>query len=135
MTIPLSFRDLINSKKVVVVGGAHDALSARLAEIAGFDAVWLSSLGVSAAFRALPDIGLLTSTEYLQVARNMTLRLTIPVIADCEEGYGDENNVVHTVREFERAGVGAICIDDNAYPKRNSFYSADRSLVSVDSMT
>lgn len=135
VTTPHLLRDLIDKKQVITVAGAHDALSARLAELAGFDAVWLSSLGVSTAFRALPDINLLTSSESLQVARNITLRISIPLIADCEDGYGDENNVRHTVREFERAGVSAICIDDNAYPKRNSFYSANRSLVSIDSMT
>jgi phosphoenolpyruvate phosphomutase len=131
----ISLRDLLEKKQVVTVAGAHDALSARLAELCGFDAIWLSSLGVSTALRALPDLNLITMSESLQVARNMNSRTSIPLIADCENGYGDENNVRHTVYEFERAGVAAICIDDNSYPKRNSFYSASRALISVDSMS
>jgi phosphoenolpyruvate phosphomutase len=134
MTVVHHLREIIDSGRVVSVAGAHDAVSARLAELAGFEAVWLSSLGVSTAFRALPDINLLTVSEALQVARNVTLRISIPLIADCENGYGDENNVRHAIREFERAGVSAVCIDDNGYPKRNSFYSSNRSLVSIDSM-
>lgn len=118
----------------IVVGGAHDALSARLVEEAGFDAIWLSSLGVSAALRAVPDLNLLTMTEMLDVGRHIVGRVRIPVIADCENGYGDARNVFYMVQEFERAGVGAACFEDNEYPKKNSFYEMDRALISIDEM-
>jgi len=114
----------------VVVGGAYNAISASLVEKAGFDAIWLSSFGVSIAERALPDVNLITLSEMLQVGRNMVASVEIPVIADCENGYGDINNTMHTVREFERAGILAVCIDDNQYPKRCSLFDhADRQLI------
>ena len=128
-------RRLIDNDEAVVVGGAFNAISAKLVEQAGFDAVWLSSFGVSIAERALPDANLITLTEMLNVGRNIVASVDIPVIADCENGYGDINNTIHTVREFERAGIAAVCIDDNHYPKRCSLFdSADRHLITVSEM-
>ncbi|HVT59438.1 MAG TPA: isocitrate lyase/PEP mutase family protein [Thermoanaerobaculia bacterium] len=127
-------RSSLRGQGGIVVGGAHDALSARLVEEAGFDAVWLSSLGVSTALRAVPDLNLVTMTEMLEVGRNIVGRVRIPVIADCENGYGDARNVFYMVQEFERAGVGAACFEDNEYPKRNSFYEMDRDLISIGEM-
>lgn len=131
----MSIRELIQRDGPVVVGGAHNAISAKLVERAEFDAIWLSSFGVSVAERALPDANLITLSEMLQVGRNMVAAVDIPVIADCENGYGDINNTIHTVREFERAGVSAVCIDDNQYPKRCSLFDhADRQLIPVAEM-
>lgn len=128
-------RRLIDNNEAVVVGGAFNAISAKLVEQAGFDAVWLSSFGVSIAERALPDANLITLTEMLNVGRNIVASVDIPVIADCENGYGDINNAIHTVREFERAGIAAVCIDDNHYPKRCSLFDhADRHLIPVSEM-
>lgn len=119
----------------MVVGGAYNAISASLVEKAGFDAVWLSSFAVSVAERALPDANLITLSEMLNVGRNMVASVGIPVIADCENGYGDVNNTMHTVREFERAGISAVCIDDNQYPKRCSLFDhLDRQLVPITEM-
>jgi phosphoenolpyruvate phosphomutase len=128
------FKSRLRDNPTVVVGGAHDAISARLVEEAGFDAIWLSSLGVSTAQRAVPDLNLITMTEMLSVGRHIVARVEIPVIADCENGYGDANNISYTVREFERAGVAAICVEDNAYPKKNSFYEIERSLIPIEEM-
>jgi len=126
----MSVRGLMQRNGAVVVGGAYNAISASLVEKAGFDAIWLSSFGVSIAERALPDVNLITLSEMLQVGRNMVASVEIPVIADCENGYGDINNTMHTVREFERAGILAVCIDDNQYPKRCSLFDhADRQLI------
>jgi phosphoenolpyruvate phosphomutase len=131
----MSLRELIAGSGPVLVGGAYNAISASLVEKAGFDAIWLSSFGVSIAERALPDANLITLSEMLQVGRNMVAAVSIPVIADCENGYGDINNAVHTVREFERAGISAACIDDNQYPKRCSLFDhADRQLVPLPEM-
>ena len=128
-------RELIQKQGSLVVGGAYNAISASMVERAGFDAVWLSSFGVSIAERALPDANLITLSEMLHVARNMVAAVDIPIIADCENGYGDINNTIHTVREFERAGISAVCIDDNQYPKRCSLYDhADRELISLPDM-
>jgi phosphoenolpyruvate phosphomutase len=127
-------KTLLKGPDVAIVGGAHDAISARLVEEAGFDAVWLSSLGVSAAQKAIPDLNLVTMTEMLEVARHIVARVTIPLIADCENGYGNSINVVYMIEEFERSGISAACIEDNEHPKKNSFYEMARSLVSIEEM-
>ncbi len=130
----MTLRQALARTGPIVVGGAHDAISARLVEEASFDGVWLSSLGVSVARKALPDINLVTMSEMLEVARSITARIAIPLLADCENGYGDVFNVAYMVREFERAGVAAACIEDNVFPKRNSFYDVERSLISTAAM-
>ncbi|CAN5149833.1 phosphonopyruvate hydrolase [soil metagenome] len=102
--------------------GAHDAMSAQLIEKAGFDAVWVSGFGVSTMMYALPDLNLVALTETLESASRIDAATSLPVIADCDNGFGGLGNVVRTVREFERAGIAAVCIEDNTFPKRNSLY-------------
>jgi phosphoenolpyruvate phosphomutase len=109
----------------VLAAGAHDALSAKLAEEAGFDAVWASGFGISAV-QALPDANILTLTETLDAVRRICDAVTIPVVADCDNGYGNAINVMRTASEFERAGAAGICIEDNEFPKRCSFYAGVR---------
>ncbi|MBM4268980.1 MAG: phosphoenolpyruvate mutase [Deltaproteobacteria bacterium] len=120
-----TLRRLLATGKTVLACGAHDALSARLVEEAGFDAVWASGFGLSAV-RAVPDASILTKSETLEAARAMVEATTIPVIADCDTGFGNAINVMHTVQDFEAAGVDAICIEDNVFPKRCSFYTGVR---------
>lgn len=105
---------------MVRVVGAHNALGGRLAQEAGFDAVWSSSFEVSAA-RCLPDASLLSMSEYLQAAATTQHSLEIPVVADCDTGYGNALNVAHLVHEYEAAGITAICLEDKVFPKMNSF--------------
>jgi phosphoenolpyruvate phosphomutase len=117
---------------VALAAGAHDALSAKLAEQAGFDAVWASGFGISAV-QAVPDANILTLTETLDSVRRMADAVSIPVIADCDNGYGNAINVMRTVAEFERAGAAGICIEDNEFPKRCSFYAGvSRDLVATE---
>lgn len=97
-------------------------MSAQLIEKAGFDAVWVSGFGVSTMMYALPDLNLVTLTETLESASRIDAATSLPVIADCDNGFGGLGNVVRTVREFERAGIAAVCIEDNTFPKRNSLY-------------
>jgi phosphoenolpyruvate phosphomutase len=112
--------------------GAHNALSARLGEEAGFDGIWASGFEISAA-RAVPDANILTMAETLDAAREMAEAVSIPVIADCDAGFGNAINVIRTVVEYERAGVAGICIEDNTFPKRCSFYvGVARELVSAE---
>ena len=115
----------------VVAVGAHDAMSARLVEAYGFDAVWVSGFGVSAMAYGLPDLNLITMTEMLDTTRRIQGVTGLPVVVDCDNGYGGLTNVVRTVVEFDRAGVAAVCIEDNLFPKRNSLYQgrAQRELV------
>lgn len=126
-----SFRQVIERKEMVKVAGAHDALGGLLAEEAGFDAVWSSSFEVSAA-RGLPDASVLTMTEYLEAAANIQKSLSVPVVADCDTGYGNNLNVAHMVHEYESAGITAICIEDKLYPKMNSFAGGNQTLLSVE---
>ena len=115
----------------VVAVGAHDAMSARLIETYGFDAVWVSGFGVSAMAYGLPDLNLITMSETLDVTRRIAAVTDLPVVVDCDNGYGGLSNVVRTVVEFDRAGVAAVCIEDNLFPKRNSLYQGQtqRELV------
>lgn len=124
-------REGLRGAKPFVAVGAHDAMSARLIEDYGFDAVWVSGFGVSTMAYAIPDLNLITMTEALAAATRMNAATTLPVVADCDNGFGALSNVVRTVREYERAGIAGICVEDNAFPKRNSLYKtgSDRELV------
>ncbi|MBL75307.1 MAG: phosphoenolpyruvate phosphomutase [Chloroflexi bacterium] len=112
-------QQLIKSKPILKVGGAFDSMSAKLVEINNFDAIWTGSFAISAT-HALPDASILTMTEFLNVSANIVESCKIPVIADCDTGYGGPSNVSHTVKKFESAGVAAICIEDKTFPKQNS---------------
>jgi len=128
-----ALRDLLARPGLVAAVGAHDALSARLIEAAGFPVVWSSSFTVSAAHRAMPDVNLLTMTETLEAARHIDRAVSLPVIADCDNGYGNAVNVVRTVEEYERAGIAGICIEDNLFPKKCSLYPGmRRELASIE---
>src|SRR5437899_10175131 len=120
-----SKRLLLRAPGVVLAAGAHDALSAKLAEQAGFDAIWASGFGISAV-RAVPDANILTLTETLEAVRRIVDAVALPVVADCDNGYGNAINVMRTAGEFERAGAAGICIEDNEFPKRCSFYAGVR---------
>ena len=113
-------RNDLESKSILKVVGAFDAMSAKLAENSGFDAIWAGSFGISAT-HALPDASILTMTEFLNVASNMEDACDIPIIADCDTGFGGPSNVSHMVKKYEKAGVAAICIEDKTFPKQNSF--------------
>ena len=112
-------RQKFESKSVVKVGGAFDAMSAKLVEIHGFDAVWAGSFAISAT-HALPDASIMTMTEFLGVTTNMVDACKIPVIADCDTGFGGPTNVSHMVKKYENVGVAAISIEDKIFPKQNS---------------
>jgi phosphoenolpyruvate phosphomutase len=126
-------RELLRRPGAVVAVGAHDALSARLIERAGFDAVWASGFAISAAQFALPDANVITMTENLEVIRQMIRATNLPVIADVDNGYGNAVNVMRTVTEYEGSGVAAVSLEDNVFPKRCSFYAGvQRELVPVE---
>lgn len=97
--------------------GGYDGITARSIEQAGFEAVYMTGAGVCAS-RGYPDFGLLTLTEMAQAAGVMAQAVRIPVIADADTGYGNELNVTRTVREYERAGVAGLHIEDQVAPKR-----------------
>jgi phosphoenolpyruvate phosphomutase len=118
-------REGMASDRAVVAIGAHDALTSRLAEGYGFDAVWVSGLAVATMTYAIPDVNLTTMNETLEQAVRLDRATDLPVVADCDNGFGGLNNVVRTLVEFEAAGIAAISIEDNLFPKRNSLLGAD----------
>jgi phosphoenolpyruvate phosphomutase len=126
-------REGMASDRAVVAIGAHDALTSRLAAGYGFDAVWVSGLAVATMTYAIPDVNLTTMNETLEQAVRLDRATELPVIADCDNGFGGLNNVVRTLVEFEAAGIAAISIEDNLFPKRNSLLGADtkRELIPV----
>lgn len=126
MTKAAHFRRLLDEPGPVLLGGAHDGLSACLAERAGFDGIWASGFCISASKR-IADVGLLTMTEFLAAADEINQATSLPVIADVDDGFGDAVNVVRMVREYERAGIAGVSIEDNQHPKRNSLNRSLRS--------
>jgi len=119
-------------KKPLVGVGARDALEATLIERAGFDFVWSSGFAISAAY-GVPDASLITMSQLVESARAMAEVTDIPILADCDTGFGNAINVIYAVRKFEDAGVAAICMEDKKFPKDASLLPGGRQeLVSVE---
>jgi len=111
------FQELL-AAGTVVLPGAFNAITARLAESIGFEAVYLSGAGVTNALTGFPDVALLTLTEMAQQARYVTNAVTVPCLCDADTGYGETLNVARAVREFEEAGLAGIHLEDQVAPKR-----------------
>ena len=112
-------RKKIKNNSILKIGGAFDAMSAKLVEINEFDAVWAGSFAISAT-HAVPDASIMTMTEFLQVSKNMVDACQIPIIADCDTGFGGPTNVSHLVTQYEKSGIAGISIEDKIFPKQNS---------------
>jgi len=119
MTNSKKLRKALEKNSILKVGGAYDALSAKLVEITGFDAIWAGSFAISAT-HALPDASILTMTDFLRASENMVDACNIPVIADCDTGFGGPPNVSHAVKKYEKVGVAGMSIEDKIFPKQNS---------------
>ncbi|CAN5325081.1 isocitrate lyase/PEP mutase family protein [soil metagenome] len=115
---PGRLREMLAGLEPVLAPGAYDALSARLAEEAGFGAVYMTGFGTAASLLSRPDIGLLTMSEMVDNARRIVGAVGVPVIADADNGYGNPINVIRTVQEYEAAGVSAIHMEDQIFPKK-----------------
>jgi 2-methylisocitrate lyase-like PEP mutase family enzyme len=111
-------RDMLAGKGLIIAPGVYDALTARIAQYAGFKALYMSGFGTSASF-GYPDIGLLTMSEMAENVRRICDAVELPLIADADTGYGSSANVFRTVREYEKAGAAAIQLEDQAWPKRS----------------
>jgi 2-methylisocitrate lyase-like PEP mutase family enzyme len=125
-------RELLANDELIVAPGVYDGISASLVGKLGFPAAYMTGAGVCASAYGLPDVGLLTLTEMAERARVLTGMLEIPVIADADTGYGSPINVVRTVREYERAGVAAIQLEDQLFPKRCGHLSG-KEVIDADS--
>ncbi|MFH1379109.1 MAG: phosphoenolpyruvate mutase [bacterium] len=123
-------RRLFERNGIIKIVGAHDGLTAKLVEASGFDGVWASGLEVSTS-HAVPDANILTMTQYLERAAEMNGAVSIPVVADCDTGYGNANNVIHMVKAYESAGIAAVCIEDKRFPKVNSYVPGRQELAPI----
>lgn len=111
-------RQLFQTGKMVVAPGAHDALTAKIIGKTGFDAVYMTGYGQAASHLGNPDVGLLTMSEMVARANAIVEASGVPVIADADTGFGNAINVRRTVREYEKAGVAVIQLEDQVMPKK-----------------
>lgn len=111
-------KTLLARPQPLLAPGVYDALSALVAEQAGFEALYLSGASIAYTRLARSDIGLTTATEVAQTLAHITDRVRLPVIVDGDTGFGNALNVQRTVRDFERAGAAMIQLEDQAFPKR-----------------
>lgn len=112
------FKQLVLDQNILVLPGVHDALSAKLAENAGFDALTMGGYGISASVLGQPDVGFLTLTEMLYSLKRICDATSLPLLADADTGYGNAANVRRVVREYEDAGAAALFLEDQEWPKR-----------------
>ncbi|WP_275189930.1 isocitrate lyase/phosphoenolpyruvate mutase family protein [Bradyrhizobium sp. CSA112] len=110
---------------LVHIMATHSPLSAILAEEAGFDGLWASGFELSALY-GLADMSLISMTQHLDMLRAIAGRTTLPIVADIDTGYGNAINVIHAVREYERAGASAVVIEDKTFPKVTSLVAGGR---------
>src|SRR5947207_14175068 len=131
MTQAARFRDLMRRDGMIVAPGAYDCITARLIERAGFEAVYMTGAGTAATL-GYPDFGLVTMSEMVANGSRIAAAVELPVIADADTGYGNELNVVRTVRAYETAGVAGIHIEDQEFPKKCSHLDDKRIVPRED---
>ena len=124
---------LVAAPEIVVAPGAFDCITARLVDKAGFPAVYITGSGVSMSALGAPDVGLMSYGEIFDRVQRIADVVSIPVIADADTGYGGPLNIIRTVRDFERAGVSAVQIEDQAWPKKCG-HEPGRQIVQVTEM-
>jgi len=129
---PATIKELLAGTKAAVLFGVHNALGAKIAEEAGADGLWISSFEVHAAHR-LPDADILGTQDYVSVVQQIVDRVSIPVFVDGNAGGGNAINTIRLVREFEKAGASGMCIEDNPFPKRCSFYDGMQEELELES--
>src|SRR3989449_11675339 len=130
MRTTTKLRQLLRSTPLVVPG-CYDAMSAKVLERAGFEAVYMTGYGTSLALLGMPDAGLATMTEMHLNARYIPNAVGVPVIADADNGYGNAINVMRTIREYIGTGVAGIHIEDQAIPKRCG-HVAGRRVIPIE---
>jgi len=122
---------LVRDNQVILAAGVYDALSAKLAERAGFKVVVLTGFGVAATLIGEPDFGILTQTQILEVASRVVNAVEIPVVVDGDTGYGGALNVIRMVKELVRMGARGILLEDQTWPKRCG-HMRGKSVVSME---
>ncbi|PKB83284.1 MAG: hypothetical protein BZY88_02205 [SAR202 cluster bacterium Io17-Chloro-G9] len=126
------FRQMLQEPGIIMAPGAYDCLTAKIIQQAGFPAVYMTGAGTSVAQLGYPDLALATMTEMVSNAAMITEAVDVPVIADADTGYGGVLNVQRTVRQYQRAGVAAIHIEDQEFPKRCGHLDDKRVIPQAD---
>ncbi len=129
---PAQLRALLNKGGLITAPGVYDGLSARIAEAAEFEALYISG-GAIARSMGYPDVGLVTQTEMIKRLEEIRAVTSLPLIVDADTGYGNAINVVRTIRAYERAGAAALHIEDQVEPKRCGHYEG-KEIVSAHEM-
>jgi 2-methylisocitrate lyase-like PEP mutase family enzyme len=124
-------RAMLASPQGIELPGCYDALSAMILERAGFPAIFMSGYGVAASLLGNPDIGLTSLVETAHMARNISNAIRVPLVVDADNGYGNEDSVVRTVRELEQAGAAAMILEDQVFPKRCG-HAAGKAVIPLD---
>ena len=132
MRLSTRLRQMLDEPEIIVLPGAYDALSARLAERAGFNACFTTGFGFAATVLGVPDYGLLTMSETIDRVRHVVQALSVPLVADMDTGYGNALNVVRTVRECVALGVAGIILEDQEWPKKCGHFEGKRVIAAEE---
>jgi 2,3-dimethylmalate lyase len=132
MRATTKLRQMLQEPGIVAAPGAYDCLTARLIQQAGFPAVYMTGAGTSVAKLGYPDLALATASEMIANAAEIAAAVEVPVIADADTGYGSILNVQRTIRQYERAGVAAVHIEDQEFPKRCGHLDNKRVIPTAD---
>lgn len=127
------FRARLHRKPIVVAPGCYDALTASIAEAAGFEALYLSGAAIAYTKLGRPDIGLVSMAEVADTLAHIRERVALPIVVDADTGFGNALNVQRTVRVFERAGATALQLEDQTFPKRCG-HLADKGVIPAGEM-
>ena len=127
-----ALRRMLDEPEIIVLPGAYDALTARLAERAGFRACFTTGFGFAATVLGMPDFGLLTMSETMERVRHVVRALSVPLVADMDTGYGNALNVVRTVRECVSLGVAGIILEDQEWPKKCGHFEGKRVIAAEE---
>src|SRR5262249_39021840 len=132
MRRPALFRQLVESPKILVLPGAHDALSLKLIERAGFQAAAAGGYSATASLIGQPDVAQLSMSEMAEHYERLCDSSDLPLLADADTGYGGPTNVARTVRAYERAGVAALFVEDQVSPKRCGHMEGKRVIAAAE---
>lgn len=125
-------RKLLREPGIIMAPGAYDCLTARIIQNAGFPAVYMTGAGTSVATLGYPDLALATMSEMVGNAADIAAAVDAPVIADADTGYGGILNIQRTIRQYQRAGVAAVHIEDQEFPKRCGHLDNKRVIATED---
>src|SRR3954470_10049424 len=133
MTRPTTrLRELIAQGRCIIAPGVADALAARLVALQGFDVVYMTGFGTGLTRLGMPDVGLLTAVESIDNASRIVDASGLPVIADADTGYGNPINTRRTIRDYEKAGVAGVHIEDQTWPKRCGHLAGKRVIPTAE---